>query len=73
MMNAIQIDDRPPDAVVRDLIDRHGLRPILLALLRLALSRRRAAPPADDRLSDYLRRDIGLPPVPGRQRFWELH
>jgi len=72
-MNAIPVDNRPPDIAVRDLIDRHGLRPILIAVLGLALHRGHdPAPRRAEALSDHLRRDIGLPPATERRQYWEL-
>ena len=63
-MNAIRHnDDNMPHVAVRRLIERHGLRPILLAVLGLALRRRRRQGPPAHTLSDHLRLDIGLPPV----------
>lgn len=62
IMNAIRTNDRPNlHAAVRDLVDRHGARAILLAVLGRIVSRPGRTRSVDE-LSDHLRRDIGLPP-----------
>lgn len=72
-MNATAYKDHPPPtAEIERLIAEHGARAILFAVLRRAL--RRAPGPAvgTDRLSDHLRRDIGLPAAPPGRKYWEL-
>ena len=50
-------------ARIDDIIEEFGARRVLVAALRAYLRRRRRRPlPADD-LSDFLRRDVGLPPA----------
>ncbi|WP_095590405.1 hypothetical protein [Actibacterium ureilyticum] len=73
-MNIDLLDDEIPlsDTVER-LIARYGARATLRAVIAVVLKpRARHMPPQD--LSDHLRRDIGLPPVPptsaGRHDLW---
>lgn len=55
---------RPARIDIDTLIDTHGLRPVLAALVGAIISRRprRAIP---NGLSAHLKRDIGLPQDPG--------
>ena len=68
-MNALFL--RPQDGLrlsIRALIEEFGLKAALLAMLREALlgpGAGRALKRVDD-LSDHLRADIGLPPLPPR-------
>ncbi len=68
-MNAFSLDDLTsrdltnPEAAVRELIARFGLGTTALAFLRLAFQPRlaRGRVTHANELSDWLRRDIGLP------------
>ena len=59
-------EGRPRDEVAQ-LIDRHGLARIVLAVLA-AVVRRREPVVYEASLSDHIRRDIGLSDVPAPQR-----
>jgi hypothetical protein len=48
-----------------DIIDTHGLWPVLRALVARPFRRRVPLPPLG--LNDHLRRDIGLEPLPPRR------
>jgi hypothetical protein len=52
----------PLRAALDDIIDTHGRWRVLLALLLRPLQRAKRLPPMG--LSDHLRRDIGLEPLP---------
>jgi len=69
-MNVIPLRDDPaPKEVLERLVARHGLRHVLLALVRLALRpRASAARRHPGALNDHLRRDIGLPALPPTPR-----
>ena len=62
-MNAIILRDttRPARAIAA-LVAWHGFWPVARALLAQAWHPLKPAPTGEDRLSDHLRRDIGLPP-----------
>ena len=67
-----------PQDHVEWLISRYGFRHILLAVLTHSLRRNRLRlrrspqPRGKPPRSDYLRRDIGLPPEPAARNYWEL-
>lgn len=62
------IPDLLPEAL-DNLIARHGLRRVLLALIARPLRHRRVE--VVD-LSDHIRRDIGLPPSGHSPRHWDI-
>jgi hypothetical protein len=64
-MNTILNDHTSPlNHAVERLVSEHGIRAVLAALmLRLIRRRPQAEVPMIGRLTDHLRRDIGLPPV----------
>jgi hypothetical protein len=47
--------------ILRDLIDQYGVRHVLATLARVLVARPKT--PKVGALPDYLRRDIGLPPL----------
>jgi uncharacterized protein YjiS (DUF1127 family) len=53
------------------LVERHGARRVLVALMKALIARRRTRR-ATAQLSDHLRRDIGLPPQAPAPRHWEI-
>jgi hypothetical protein len=65
-MNALPLRDDPaPIDVLTALAERHGLRRVLFAALRLAVRPRVTGPRRfPGTLNDHLRRDIGLPDLP---------
>lgn len=76
-MNALHLhDERSPRAAIADLIDRHGLVAVAAALAAWLVRRRVRAPrddePVPELMSNHLRRDIGLPPLPDRRSRPEL-
>jgi hypothetical protein len=74
-MNALPVsDDFPLVETVERLIERHGPRRLLMAVLG-RLVRRRTERPArfPGHLSDHMRRDIGMPPEAYHRRHWDLY
>jgi hypothetical protein len=62
-MNALRLNNNLSLlSEVRGLAERHGRVATVFSVLRVALSRRAQSAMSADRLSDHLRRDIGLPP-----------
>ncbi len=73
MMNAQVNPETPAPAIaLQALVAEHGLVRVALALA--ALIARRRAPPRryDADLSDRIRRDIGLSPLPESRKYWDL-
>jgi hypothetical protein len=68
-MNLTSHPGKPvPGATLDEIIDRHGVWPVLKALV--ARSLRKGQPRTIGQpLSNHLRRDIGLPPDPPDDRF----
>lgn len=69
----------PPAEALSRLVDRHGARAILAALIAELASRTRARRNAPSRarldataLSQHLRRDIGLPPRAPAPQHWTI-
>lgn len=65
----------PPAEALARLIDRHGARTVLAALVAALTARavvRRPARLDASALNDHLRRDIGLPPHAPAPRHWEI-
>lgn len=62
-MNAIRLENQTsPDIAIDKLIAQYGFRPILKAVLAFPIRRKQAE--RLDQLSNHLRRDIGLDPLP---------
>ena len=73
-MNAARIHPKPlPRIAVEEIVADHGLRPVVLALIALALRGKRGPAPRPPDLPDHLRRDVGLNPLPQGRKYWELH
>ena len=71
-MNAIRYEDHhPPSKVIEKLIAEHGFRRTLMAVLSFAV-RPRLRYRSPDVLSDHMRRDIGLEPLPERRDYWDM-
>lgn len=71
-MNAsVNNDEITPSVAMRALVDQHGVWAVLRALLAAVV---RPAPEVIrlDDLSPHLRRDMGLPPIEGPRKYWEL-
>lgn len=60
-----------PDLAVEKLISEYGLRPVLLSVAVLIFRRRKTARTNVQDLSDHIRQDIGLPPVPEQRNYWD--
>ena len=73
MMNAeVNPEHRPPTVAVQALVAEYGLIRVALALAGL-IARRRAVPRRHEAdLSDRVRRDIGLAPLPESRKYWDL-
>ena len=71
-MNAIaNSDETTPSVALRLLVDQHGVWAVLRALAAALLT---PAPEVIglDHLSPHMRRDMGLPPIEGPRKYWEL-
>jgi hypothetical protein len=71
-MNALTTSDKTtPSVAMKLLVDQHGIWAVLRALVA-ALAPARAEVIRLNDLDDHMRRDMGLPPVEGPRRYWEL-
>ncbi len=62
-----------PRQDIETLVSRHGLWRVLRALAAVVVRpKRRPALPEAHRLSEHLRRDIGIAHDPPPRRYWEL-
>ena len=71
-MNArVNNDETAPSVALRLLVDQHGVWAILCAFAAALLTPAREVVRLDD-LSPHMRRDMGLPPIEGPRKYWEL-
>ena len=71
-MNALaKNDETTPSVAVRLLVDQHGVWAVLRALAAALLPPAREVVRLGD-LSPHMRRDMGLPPIEGPRKYWEL-
>ena len=76
-MNALaKNDDMAPSVAMRLLMDQHGVWAVLRGLMAALIRPRRVLPARKtvrlDDLSPHMRRDMGLPPIEGPRKYWEL-
>jgi len=72
-MNAQVNHDFPtPSVAVRALVAEYGLVRVALALAAMIARPRGVTRRYDADISDRMRRDIGLEPLPASRNYWEL-
>ena len=64
--------DRPHVRAVKALVARYGRVRVALAFANVAFRRRPVARQFESDISDRLRRDTGLDPLPRGRNYWEL-
>ena len=71
-MNALVNEDNPTPAVALTLlVEQHGVWAVVRALIATVLRPQPEVIRLDD-LSPHMRRDMGLPPIEGPRKYWEL-
>jgi hypothetical protein len=71
-MNALAKSDKTtPSVAMKLLVDQHGAWAVLRALVGALVPTRAEVIRLDD-LDAHMRRDMGLPPIEGPRRYWEL-
>ena len=71
-MNALVNENTPtPTVALTLLVEQHGVWAVVRGLISVLMPARREVVQLDH-LTPHMRRDMGLPPIEGPRKYWEL-